>query len=226
MGSRLKKVVEDRPKPMALINNKPFLEYLLNYLAAQKITHVILSVGYKADLIKNHFGNNFKRLQLSYAQEKQPLGTGGGIKLALEKSKSDKVFIINGDTFFSIELETLADFHSAKNSDLTVALKNMKDGSRYGSIQINDEKRIVGFHEKKEGACNILINGGIYLLNKNQFLNKNFPDKFSFEKDYIENEVSSKNFYGLEFDNYFIDIGLPSSYKKAQTDFLNGIIEG
>ena len=224
MGTRLRKVVSDIPKPMANINGKPFLEYLINYLAKNDITHVILSVGYKAELIKNYFGSKFNSVRISYATEETPLGTGGGILLAMQQVKSENIFIINGDTLFNLKLQDLARLHLQKKAALTVALRRMKDGSRYGSVIIGDNNKIEAFKEKKEGAKNVLINGGIYIINKQAFLNTQFPEKFSFEKDFLEKYYSVDNFFGLEFDDYFIDIGLPSTYEKAQKDFLNEFI--
>ena len=221
MGTRLKEVVADLPKPMASINGKPFLEYLINYLAKNGITHVILSVGYKSELIKNHFGNQFNSVNISYATEETPLGTGGGILLALQQAKTNHVFIVNGDTLFNINLQKLANAHHQKNAVLSVALRRMDDGSRYGSVVIDEKDRIKAFKEKNAEAKNVLINGGTYLIEKSHFLETKFPDKFSFEKDYLEKYFNRNAFYGFEFDEYFIDIGLPSTYKQAQNDFLN-----
>lgn len=221
IGTRLKKVVSDLPKPMASINGKPFLEYLINYLARNEITHVILSVGYKSEHIKNHFENEFKSVNISYASEEIPLGTGGGIRLALQQAKTNHVFIVNGDTLFNIDLQKLADAHHKKNAALSVALRKMVDGSRYGSVIIDENNRIKAFKEKNAEAKNVLINGGTYLIEKSHFLETKFPDKFSFEKEYLEKYFDTNKFYGFEFDDYFIDIGLPSTYKQAQNDFLN-----
>lgn len=221
MGTRLQKVVADLPKPMANINGKPFLEYLINYLAKNDVTHVILSVGYKSKLIINHFGHRFNSVKISYATEETPLGTGGGIRLALQQAKTNHVFIVNGDTLFNIKLQKLAQYHHQKKAALSVALRRMEDGSRYGSVVTDENYRINAFKEKNADAQNVLINGGTYLIDKSLFLKIKFPDKFSFEKDYLEKYFNTSKFYGFEFDEYFIDIGLPSTYKQAQNDFLN-----
>ncbi len=221
VGTRLKTVVPDKPKPMAIINGKPFLEYLLNYLAKNGITHVILSVGFKAEQIQDYFGNKYRNLDISYAVENQPLGTGGGIHLALQKAKSENVFIINGDTLFNVNLQNLSKIHKQYNADLTIALNKVEDGSRYGTILTDDSDKIVSFQEKQKEKRIALINGGTYLISKKTFLNINFPEKFSFEKDFLERYFNKHSFYGITFDNYFIDIGIPETYKKAQVDFLN-----
>lgn len=221
VGTRLKDVVADKPKPMALINDKPFLEYLLNYLSKYGITHVILSVGYKSEQILNYFENKYHNLEISYAIENQPLGTGGGIRLALQKSKTENVFIVNGDTLFNIDLQKISNFHNQNNADLTIALNKVTDGSRYGTILVDNTNKIISFEEKKKLTQNALINGGTYLLSKKIFSEKYFPAKFSFEKDFMEKYYQTNNFYGILFNDYFIDIGIPETYKKAQTDFLD-----
>lgn len=223
-GTRLRKVVSDIPKPMANINGKPFLEYLFHYLSKNGITHIILSVGYKAELIRGYFGPEFNSVKISYANEETPLGTGGGILLAMQQAKSEDVFIINGDTLFNINLQKLAQHHYKKNAALSVALRKMEDGSRYGSVVIDEKNRIKAFREKNANAGNVLINGGTYLIDRTLFLKTKFPDKFSFEKDYLEKYFNTTKFYGFEFDEYFIDIGLPSAYEQAQNDFLNEFI--
>jgi D-glycero-alpha-D-manno-heptose 1-phosphate guanylyltransferase len=119
LGTRLQSVVKDIPKSMADIAGKPFLEYQLNYLESQKIEHIILSVGYKYESIQNHFGSKYKNISISYAIEKEPLGTGGAVINALKEVKEDSVFILNGDTFFPISLENLFYKHCEKKATLS-----------------------------------------------------------------------------------------------------------
>lgn len=221
IGSRLKSVVHDKPKPMAIVNGKPFLEYLLKYLSKNGITHVILSVGFKAEQIQEYFGNKYSNIEVSYAVEKEPLGTGGGIRLALQKVKSGNVFIVNGDTLFNVNLRKLEKFHSLNSAHCSIALKEVEDGSRYGTITTNQSGKILSFEEKTEGKNKAFINGGTYLISKESFINNVFPEKFSFEKDFLEKYNAEGKFYGILFNEYFIDIGIPETFKQAQIDFLN-----
>ncbi len=138
--------------------------------------------------------------------------------MALQKVKSKNVLILNGDTFFKIDLLHLANFHFTNNSSCTLALKQMENFERYGVVEINDKKKIISFKEKqfyKDG----LINAGVYALNKDLFLNLSFPEIFSFEKAFLETYYSSNNFYGFPQKGYFIDIGIPEDFKIAQIDF-------
>jgi D-glycero-alpha-D-manno-heptose 1-phosphate guanylyltransferase len=221
MGTRLKEMVPDKPKPMADINGRPFLEYLVNYLEENTISRIIFSLGFKADIIISYFKNRYKNIDIEYVVEDIPLGTGGGIVNALRKVTGTDVFILNGDTLFKIDLKKMARFHSSNEAFLTMALKKNETGSRYGSVIIDEAFQIKAFTEKEQNAGNALINGGIYLLSKDNFLQESLPEKFSFEKDFLEKYFLKKRFYGVPFDNYFIDIGTPSTYKLAQTDFLN-----
>lgn len=217
LGTRLRSVVKDVPKPMATINGRPFLEYILDYLNKYNFERIILAVGYKSDVIKNHFGNSYKELNIKYSEEREPLGTGGAIKKALMFSEERDVLILNGDTFFVIDLIRFYKFHAEKKSNLTIALKKKRNIERYGAVLIDEDGKILGFFEKNyvnEG----LINGGIYILNKPFFLSLNFSDKFSFEKEFLERYYNMYSFYGMIFDSYFIDIGTPEDYEKAKKE--------
>jgi D-glycero-alpha-D-manno-heptose 1-phosphate guanylyltransferase len=216
LGTRLKNVVYDVPKVMAPINNIPFLEYLLNYLLKNNIDHFILAVGYKYQIIQNHFGNSFKGIPISYSIEKTPLKTGGAIKKALTKCKTQEVFILNGDTYYNVNLNAMKKFHLEKQSLLTVAIKSMSNCKRYGSVTIKNDK-IIEFNEKKNVSFS-KINGGIYLINS-IILNNLDKISFSFESEILKNKLF--DIYAFESNEYFIDIGVPEDYFKAKVDFKN-----
>jgi D-glycero-alpha-D-manno-heptose 1-phosphate guanylyltransferase len=219
LGTRLSSVVKDTPKSMALVNGRPFLEYLLDYLEVYDINHVILSVGYKHKDILDHFGKQYKSIQLEYAIEDEPLGTGGGIKKAFDLIHGNKALVFNGDTMFRIDLIRLFDFHSSRLSKFSLVLREVEDVSRYGSVEGDENRKITAFNEKGEKSGKGLINGGVYLVSKSFFQIHDFPKKFSIEKDCFEKMVDSFPFYGLICRQYFIDIGIPEDYQKAQDDF-------
>ncbi|MBX7107730.1 MAG: nucleotidyltransferase family protein [Chitinophagales bacterium] len=214
-GTRLQAVVKDRPKPMADINGKPFLQYLLDYLQLQGIENCILSVGYKWESIQDYFGSKYGSLHLTYSVEESPLGTGGAIKMALEKISGDECFVFNGDTFFGIDLKDFYRRHQSQDSVLTLALKRMTDFDRYGVVVTDALGKVTSFEEKKfyqQGN----INGGIYLLRKRLFDGLDLPEKFSFEKDLMESHLARLSVYGVVFDDYFIDIGIPEDYERSK----------
>lgn len=213
-GTRLSHVVSDVPKPMAPVNGNPFLKYIFDYLLKNQVTHVVLAICYKADIIQSYFGDNYKGINITYSIEDVPLGTGGAIKKALGYCKEDKVFIVNGDTYYDVHLKKMKDFHIRKSSSLTIAVKPMSNFNRYGAVVIINDV-IKEFKEKK--ATNYgKINGGIYLLNK-EIMDSIDEESFSFEEGILESGIV--DIYAFESDEYFIDIGVPEDYKRAQKEF-------
>jgi D-glycero-alpha-D-manno-heptose 1-phosphate guanylyltransferase len=215
-GTRLQDVVCNIPKPMANIGGQPFLEYLLGYLSKNGVRKVVFSVGYKYKVIQDYFGSGHKNVLLSYSIEEKPLGTGGAIKKALNLIDAENVFVLNGDTFFNISLPQFFDFYKTSGSDLAIALKPMKNCDRYGTVETKDG-RVVRFVEKQADASGN-INGGIYLMRKTIFDNLDLPEKFSFEKDFLEKYVGDIRIFGRTFDSFFIDIGTPQDYEISQTE--------
>lgn len=220
LGTRLRSVVSEVPKCMAPVAGKPFLWYLFKYLTRYDVSRVILSVGYLRevifkwiDVVKDEFP-----FSVEYAIEEEPLGTGGGIKLSLSKAMTQDVVILNGDTFFNVNLKELMDFHTMTPSTVTIALKPMRDFDRYGRVIVDEvDGRIVEFKEKehcKEG----MINGGVYVVSKLNLPLKEYPDKFSFEKAVLEPLTANGNIFGHIQGGYFIDIGIPEDYHRAQDD--------
>ena len=218
-GTRLQNVVNDVPKSMAPVNGRPFLEYLLDYLDDNVFSHVVLSVGYMHEHIKDHFRNKYKSLDIEYAIENEPLGTGGAIKKSFDLIKDRRALVLNGDTMFRLNIERLSFFHQARGADISIVLREVKNVERYGSVIRDDEMRITGFNEKGTQHGEGLINGGVYLINKSFFIKNDFPEKFSIERDCFEKMVNSSSIYGIKCKQYFIDIGIPEDYQKAQNDF-------
>lgn len=218
-GTRLQSVVSNLPKPMAPVAGRPFLEWVLDYCLQQGIEKAILSVGYLHERIIDHFGNDYKGIQLEYAIESEPLGTGGAIRFALEKSEDKGLWVIlNGDTLFRADLQVLANYHQQKQADMTMALRRMFDFDRYGVVQINENGRVYSFLEKAYRTVG-LINAGVYVLQAALIQSRfAYGEKFSFEKDFMERFVNELNFYGLEQEGYFIDIGIPEDFEKADKD--------
>lgn len=216
MGTRLRSVIRDIPKPMAPIGERPFLSFLLDELQAQGIDRVILSTGYKHETVEDYYGKAYKGMELVYSVEETPLGTGGAIKKALQQVESPHVLILNGDTMFRVDLQAMRKFHLEHDADLSLALKHMKDSQRYGVVE-TDNKRVVHFQEKTESKAGA-INGGVYMLRKQALLNRQLPEKFSFEKEFMEAHYRELKVMAFESEGYFIDIGIPEDYTKAQTE--------
>ena len=219
-GTRLQGVVKDLPKPMAPVNGQPFLTHILDYLIEYQYNKVILSVGYLHKKIEEYFGNQYKTLEIDYAVESEPLGTGGGILFAMSKCVTDNVLVINGDTMFKVDLDAFERFHREKEGLLSIVLREVEDVSRYGSVVVGNDNRITLFAEKMESSGRGFINGGVYLINKEIFNKYPQPQRFSFEKDLMTKFYMQEPFYAMPSDGYFIDIGIPEDYARAQEELM------
>jgi D-glycero-alpha-D-manno-heptose 1-phosphate guanylyltransferase len=218
LGTRLQGVIGASPKCMAPVNGKPFLAYLFDYLNRQKCTRVILSLGYKHKMVLDWLETQDLYFELDYMVESEPLGTGGGIQAAIEEAVTDDVAVVNGDTLFLADIPEQMREHRANKASATLALKEMNDFDRYGIVNIDKTNTITDFEEKQFRKAG-LINGGVYIINREAFLAKNLPEKFSFERNYLEQFVGEKKFYGYRSSGYFIDIGIPEDYARAQENF-------
>jgi len=218
LGTRLRSAVADLPKCMAPVNGKPFLNFVITYLQKEGIEKFIFSLGYKSEDIVNYVDTHYKNMQKEYVIESKQLGTGGAVKEACKLATEPNVIVVNGDTLFNININKLAIFHETHQADCTLALKEMKDFDRYGAVEIKQDNGITAFKEKQfceQGA----INGGVYSLSVKSILNENYPEVFSFEKEYLEKNVGIKNLYGIINNGYFIDIGIPTDYQQFQDDY-------
>ena len=217
LGTRLREAVPDLPKCMAPVAGKPFLSYVIDHLRMQSVERFVFSLGYKWGIIEEYLQKEYSTLNYTSVIEEEPLGTGGAIQLAIQKIASDNVVIANGDTLFKIKLNEVAALHSDNNSECTLTLKPMQNFDRYGVVETDNNGKILSFREK-QFYQNGLINGGVYLLNKEKFLSRSFSEKFSFEKDYLYKFCKEWKFYGSPQNVYFIDIGIPEDYQKAQDE--------
>lgn len=216
LGTRLSPVVVDRPKAMVEIGGRPFLELLLHRMARYTVGRVILATGHFHDRIEAHFGCQWNGLEICYSVETYPLGTGGALWKALNLATRDDVLVFNGDTYFEVDLPRLCEFHRDIGADVTLALKPMRNFDRYATVQLKDG-RITGFREKakvQEG----LINGGVYFMSRSAIQRFAVPEKFSLETDFLEKRVSEIKLAGFVQDGYFIDIGVPDDYARAQRE--------
>jgi len=219
LGTRLRSAVPDLPKCMAPVNGSPFLAYVIDYLQQQGVEKFILSLGYKHEIITAFIKKQYPKLDVEYSIETEPLGTGGAIRYACLKTSEGNVIATNGDTLFKIDAAKLYGFHAMCGANCTLSLKPMKNFERYGVVELNKDYSIKSFKEKQQYEEG-LINGGLYILNTKKFLAEYLPLKFSFEKDYLEALYTKRRMYGVIQDEYFIDIGIPEDYKRAQKELV------
>jgi D-glycero-alpha-D-manno-heptose 1-phosphate guanylyltransferase len=186
-------------------------------MQSQGISHFIFSLGDQHEVIEQFLKKEFPSLFYKTSIENEPLGTGGAIKKALQIAKEKSVLIANGDTLFKIDVPLLTGFHTLSGSNCTLSLKPLKNFDRFGLVEIDADNVIKNFKEKQffESGC---INGGMYALHRNKFLDEDLPKKFSFEKDYLEVYYNKRRMFGLVQDEYFIDIGIPEDYERAKEE--------
>lgn len=218
LGTRLRSVVSDVPKPMAPIAGRPFLEYQMDYWIAQGIQHFVLSVGYRHEVIQNHFGQNYHGAQIDYVIETVPLGTGGGLLLALEKVDPSQPFLLlNGDTFFEVQLSALLEFSYNHDADWCFSLFRTWEEGRYMGIDVGSDGKINSL-KSGSGQPGRLANGGVYVAHPRSLIKCGVApgEKASLEDDIFGNLLTQgQRFFGLEFTGTFIDIGIPTDYQRA-----------
>lgn len=216
LGTRLRSVVPDLPKPMAAVRGRPFLEHQMDYWIGQGIDRFILSVGYRADAITEHFGSRYRGAAVAYAIEQEPLGTGGGLLLAAQ-GMSEPFVVLNGDSFFAVSLEALFSFHRARNSSWTFALFPTREEGRYMGMELAADGRVISLKADSPGNVR-LANGGVYAINPAVL--DTFSDRcgtrISLEDEILPAIAATKSaLYGMEFRDMFIDIGVPADYLRA-----------
>lgn len=219
MGTRLQSVVTDLPKPLAPVAGRPFLEYLMDYWLAQGITHFILSVGHKHELIEKHFGKKYKTADVDYSVERELLGTGGGARLAAEKIKgSQPVLVLNGDTIFEMVLANFLAQHLKHKAEVSIALAKAPENRRSEKVERSADGRITAFRQREEESDSDWINSGVYFFDP-AFLKVSIElgKKLSLEKDFFPALIKNhKRVYGVPFEDRFIDMGTPESYAAME----------
>lgn len=217
-GTRLAAVVSEVPKPMAPIAGRPFLERLLDRLAAQGVQRVVLAVGYKREIIQQHFGASYAGMSIRYSIESEPLGTGGALRQAFEEAGLERALALNGDTYCTADLAALSWAHAQAARQATLTLVPMSDAGRYGAVELDGAGRIAAFREKDPVPKPGLINAGIYALERRVFALAGSDKKFSFEQAVLQAHAATAGFAGhVAQDALFIDIGIPEDFHRAQT---------
>lgn len=217
LGTRLRAVAGGMPKPLVTVAGRPFIEYVLDGVCAAGIRKAILAISYRGDLIQAHLGGSYKGASIAYSVEAEPLGTGGAIYKCFRENDLDRALVLNGDTLFRIDMRSLIQAHLERRSSMTVALLRIADASRYGTVTCDTNGYIVAFHEKQRGSSG-LINGGIYVIERSALEAYDMPAKFSFESDLLQKHAAQVLPLGVEYHDYFIDIGVPEDLRRADRE--------
>ena len=219
LGTRLRSAVPSLPKPMAPIKGKPFLGYLFDYWLHQGIKHFVLSVGYKYEVIHERFGTKYKDADVSYAIENEPLGTGGGLLLSIKQLRSKEPFLLlNGDTFFAVNLNNLFKYHKNCRADMTLSLVEIKNNKRYSGVLLDKQGLVCSIDSPTESSKTSIANGGVYMIENDLFRKhlKRSLNKCSLEEELLPQLlIQKKRIAGFASNDSFIDIGIPHDYNLA-----------
>ena len=217
LGTRLRGVVDDVPKPMAPVQGRPFLAFVLDQLVAAGFKAVIFAAGYRHEAIRSYFGVDYRGLVLRYSVEREPLGTGGAIRLACGQADGRDVVVLNGDTYLELDFRAMLDAHAHAGAKFTMAICHVPDVARYGALELTDGI-VQGFLEKGRSGPG-WINGGTYVLGPTLRARLRPQGAFSFEHDLLAPEVRSIRPLSFRCSGLFIDIGIPEDYARAQQIF-------
>ncbi len=219
LGTRLRERAGDLPKPMASVAGRPFLEHLLDRLVAAGLHDLILSVGYRAERIVEHFGEAYRGARVRYAIESEPLGTGGALAHALLNEGGDPALALNGDTLFALDYQAFLAWYRAAPAPMALALKKVANAQRYGTVAVSGD-RVTGFMEKGRAGPG-LINAGVYIVQPAVFERFGLAGAFSLERDLLERQCAALSPRAFQSDAYFIDIGVPEDYERAQKELAH-----
>ena len=227
MGTRLRAVVPQAPKPLASVGNRSFLELLVRQLQRQGFRRLLMCTGYLSDLIEREFGDGRAwDISIEYSKEPIPMGTAGAIKLAEAHLGGARDFLVmNGDSFLEVDLPELIRFHRDRQAIASIAVVGVENASRYGTMAVEPDGRVERFTEKSGSELPGLINGGVYVFNRSAL--EYFPEgPASLERDVFP-RLLAHGVYALEQRGMFIDIGTPEDYARAQQicDRLNEAAE-
>lgn len=220
LGTRLRSVVADLPKPMAPVAGRPFLAWVLDRLVQAGFDRAVLAVGYRHDAIEQHFGPSYRRMALHYSVEGQPLGTGGALRLAADHVGNWPVFVLNGDTFLELDYQAMLAAHLKGHEQMSMAVCKVGDAGRYGALDLQDG-HVRGFSEKGHAGAGF-INAGTYLLSEGVVHRIPRGQPFSFEQQLLVPEVSTMRPAAFATHGLFIDIGVPEDFARAQHLFASG----
>jgi NDP-sugar pyrophosphorylase family protein len=217
IGSRLAGVLGGIPKVLAPIEGRPFLDYQLEYLAGEGVSRVVLSLGYRAELVLEHLAHTKLPLKVDTVVEPRPLGTAGAIAFARPTLSSDPVLLLNGDTWLDIDLAEMLETHRTPPVPLaTIACVRVDDTRRYGSVELAAGGSVARFLEKDEASSGGgLVNGGVYVLSAHLLDSLTVAGGSSLERDVLPHLGAGTLRAHLTGPANFLDIGTPASYALA-----------
>lgn len=221
LGTRLKAITGDLPKPLVPVQGKPFLEYQLDALRQHAVREFVFCVGYGAAQIQTYFGDGARwNVNIEYAVETELRGTAGALKGATSLLH-DSFFVLNGDSFSNMDYAALESFHRAKHALATLAVRPAAAGT--GNVMLDAANAVTAFREKAQAADTLWLNAGVYLFEKRMLDFVPADTSVSLEYEVFPRLVAAgERVLGYVFQDYFIDIGTPESYHRFQADLNQG----
>lgn len=220
LGTRLRDVVGDRPKGIADVGGRPFLDRLLDQVAAAGLARAILCTGYMAGSVRAACGDRHLGMALTYSEEEAPRGTGGAIRLALPLVSTRNLLVLNGDSYCHVDLAAFRAAYEAGGGRPTILLVGVPDASRFGRVECDADGVVQRFVEKSADTRPGLINAGVYLLPVGFARTIPADRAVSLEREMFPTWISS-GLLGFRCVGPFIDIGTPESYAAAQKFFAS-----
>lgn len=222
LGTRLAPILTTTPKVLAPVNGRPFLTILLDVLAGAGIRSAVLLTGHQADQVRWTLGDHYAGMALAYSVEATPLGTGGALRRALPLFSSDTVLVLNGDSYFEVDLHALVQAHHRNRADITLTLARVDDAGRFGQVKTAADGRVIQFVEKDEASSAEWINAGVYVLQRSLLRQIPPGQPISLERELLPHWTGSRRVFGFAGAGRFLDIGTPSSYAAAPEFFESG----
>jgi len=224
LGTRLRSVVPDRPKVLAEVSGRPFIEYLLDQLVREGVRRAVLLSGFLGEQVRQRLGSSYRgKIALEYSQEQQPMGTAGALRLALSRlDLSDPVLVLNGDSYCDARLDAFAVWHAARESAATILLTEVADTRRYGRVQVDDDGHVLRFMEKAQAEGPGWVNGGIYLLRRELIAQIPAGRAMSLERQVFPSWIGM-GLHGFRSEGRLWDIGVPEAYARANAEFVASI---
>ncbi len=222
-GTRLRSALPDGiPKPMATVSGRPFLEHLVRQLTDVGIERIVISTGFLAETIRNHFGDGSAfGAHISYSHETLPLGTGGAAALAASTLDGEACIVMNGDSYCEVDFASLIRRFRETAAKAIIVVREVDDPSRYGSVEIGESDRIIAFNEKSASPdihARGWINGGVYILRKSALETIPTNISTSIERDFFPT-LAARSLFAFKTSGLFIDIGIPQELERAQKLF-------
>ncbi len=214
MGRQIKSDLGNAPKPMAVVNGRPFLEFVLLFLRKNGFENIIISTGYMKPVIESYFGNGKEwKLKIKYTDEDFLRGTAGSVKLAEDMIEGEQFLVVNSDTFHDIPVYELIKAHLTYGGFVTMALKETSSPEKYGAVELLENKQVSRFLGRGHKDYARLVNTGIYIFNKEALKLIQPNENISLEKDIFPLLSKLGKLYGYVCDGYFLDIEVPENYE-------------